>query len=167
MAIETKRLVLIPLTESQMRGWLEDADALARSLSCAFCSTMSAQEAASVQKRLAGMAGDPENSIWHTIWLILRKEDRNVVGTLGFCGAPDEDGVVEIVFALEKGFEKKGFMTEAVRALCRWAKLQPDVYRIVARAELGNTKAQRVLINGGFLKDDPEDSEPWYLEAKS
>ena len=166
MNIETKRLVLIPLTEKQMRSWLADADAFAMTLSCAFCSTLSECKVASIQNKIDRMSSDPENALWHSVWLVLRKEDRNVVGNLGFCGAPDEEGRIEIVFELEKGFEKKGFMTEAVRALCRWAKLQPDVYRIMAHVQADNLKAQRVLINGGFILDEPDELGQWYFEAK-
>ena len=56
----------------------------------------------------------------------IRKSDNVVVGSADFKNVPDEKGQVEIGYGLGKAFEHEGYMTEAVRAMCSWAK---DVYK--------------------------------------
>lgn len=41
-------------------------------------------------------------------------------------------------------------MTETVRALCAWAKQQPDVRHITAETEPDNRASHRVLQRAGF-----------------
>ena len=161
--IETKRLCLIPLKAEQLVQWADDMDGLARNVVAEFCNKPDDQLLYALRKRAKEIGDAPENWLWHTLWLILRKEDRKVVGRLGFMGEPDDDGVLEFIFALEKAFERRGYMTEAVRALCRWAKLKSNVYRIAARVDSKNIKAQRVLHNGGFIQDDSGDEDFWFF----
>lgn len=167
MTIETKRLCLMPLKAEQLVQWADDMDGLARSVVAEFCNKPDDQLVHALQKRAKAICDAPENWLWHTIWLILHKEDRKVVGHLGFMGEPDDDGVIEFVFALGTAFERRGYMTEAVRALCRWAKLKPNVYRIKATVDSKNIKAQRVLHNGGFIQDDSSEDDVWVFEARS
>ena len=49
-----------------------------------------------------------------------------------------------------KAFEKQGYMTETVRALCAWAKQQPGVRHITAETEPDNRASHRVLQRAGF-----------------
>ena len=63
----------------------------------------------------------PENYIWYTLWFMKLKDSENeIVGTLSFKGI-DDKGIVEIGYGINEGYENKGYMTEAVTAMAKWA----------------------------------------------
>ncbi|MEU7498262.1 GNAT family N-acetyltransferase [Streptomyces griseofuscus] len=85
-----------------------------------------------------------------TSFTLVRTEDGRAVGALGFHGAPDEDGRVEIGYNLVEEVRGQGYATEALRALSRWALAHEDVRTLYARAQKANTASQRVLTRAGF-----------------
>ncbi|TGZ17229.1 acetyltransferase [Streptomyces sp. S816] len=85
-----------------------------------------------------------------TSFTLVRTEDGRAVGALGFHGAPDEDGRVEIGYNLVEEVRGQGYATEALRALARWALAREDVRTLYARAQKTNTASQRVLVRAGF-----------------
>ncbi|MFJ4804075.1 GNAT family N-acetyltransferase [Streptomyces murinus] len=85
-----------------------------------------------------------------TSFTLVRTEDGRAVGALGFHGAPDEDGRVEIGYNLVEEVRGQGYATEALRALARWALAREDVRTLYARAQKTNTASQRVLTRAGF-----------------
>ncbi|MER7919372.1 MULTISPECIES: GNAT family N-acetyltransferase [unclassified Streptomyces] len=85
-----------------------------------------------------------------TSFTLVRAEDGRAVGALGFHGAPDEDGRVEIGYNLVEDVRGRGYATEALRALANWALARDDVRTLYARAQRTNTASQGVLIRAGF-----------------
>lgn len=99
-----------------------------------------------MQRALA--AADPGNHLFHTFWFLVIRDGG--AGSACFKGTADANGKVEIGYGLEKAFEKQGYMTETVRALCAWAKQQPGVRHITAETEPDNRASHRVLQRAGF-----------------
>lgn len=99
------------------------------------------------------------------MFVLVRKEDGLAVGALGYHGAPDEEGRVEIGYDLVEGARGRGYMTEAVGALTAWARgrsrEQGDVRSLFAVVEKANTPSQNVVSRAGFDKvsDDWGDGE--------
>ena len=132
--LETTRLTLCPATR-------EEIEAL-----------MAAQEDPDMRtaygEMLAGCLAHPEQWLWYAPWLIALK-DGTPVGDVCFKGLAG-DGAVEIGYGINPPHEGKGYATEAVDALVRWAFLQPGVTRVEAETEPGNAASQRVLNKCGF-----------------
>ena len=95
---------------------------------------------------------DKENYVWHTFWLIITKTDRIAVGSADFKDIPDKNGEVEIGYGLGEKHTEKGYMTEAVRAMCKWAFESALVKSIVAETETDNEPSKRLLTRCGFKK---------------
>lgn len=55
-------------------------------------------------------------------WLVLDRRTREIVGSLGFIGEPDEKGSIEIGFGMVPGRRRQGYCEEAARALIGWAE---------------------------------------------
>nr|WP_079175041.1 GNAT family N-acetyltransferase [Streptomyces malaysiense] len=85
-----------------------------------------------------------------TSFALVRTEDGRAVGALGFHGAPDESGRVEIGYNLVGDARGQGYATEALRALSGWALARDDVRTLYARAQKANTASQGVLTRAGF-----------------
>ena len=151
MLLTTERLRIVPLTPRQLWLGLHDIPALENELDCR-CTAGSPRGdfrrivACSVQHALA--AADPGNHLFHTFWFLVIRDGG--AGSACFKGTADANGKVEIGYGLEKAFEKQGYMTETVRALCAWAKQQPGVRHITAETEPDNRASHRVLQRAGF-----------------
>ena len=164
MTIQTERLELYPLTPAQLRLWTEDVPALERELDCSYRAEPMEGFFLDIVKSQAEISeADPQNYLWHSFFFLIRKSDRAVVGSADFKDIPDENGEVEIGYGLGSAFEKQGYMTEAVRALCAWAQAQDGVSRVIAETELEGFASQRILERCGFTRRSAGDALWWQL----
>ncbi|MDR2533536.1 MAG: GNAT family N-acetyltransferase [Tannerellaceae bacterium] len=152
MHLETHRLQIVPLTARQLRLWTEDISALEKELNCLYkAEPMDEELKLTVQWQICLIDDDDnEYSLFETFWFIIRKSDRAVVGSACFKGCPDKNNEVEIGYGLNSGFERNGYMTETVKAMCRWALENPDVLHVTAETEINNHASQNVLQRCGF-----------------
>ncbi|MFJ8031196.1 GNAT family N-acetyltransferase [Streptomyces sp. NPDC096032] len=86
------------------------------------------------------------------VFALVRREDGLAVGGIGFHGAPDEEGTVEIGYDLVEGARGRGYATEAVDALAAWALARPDVASVIATIEADNVPSQHVVTRAGFTR---------------
>jgi RimJ/RimL family protein N-acetyltransferase len=86
-------------------------------------------------------------------YVIVRRSDGLAVGDAGFHGPPDEDGQVEIGYALVPVARGVGLAGEATRLLVEWARAQPGVRTVIARVEPSNWPSRRLLERLGFARD--------------
>ena len=88
-----------------------------------------------------------------------------VIGSCGYKGPPDPDGVVEIAYGVDPSRRGRGYAREAATALVEFA-LAADRVRIVrAHTRPENGASARVLAACGFERVgevvDPEDGLVW------
>ncbi|MGM9662079.1 MAG: GNAT family N-acetyltransferase [Oscillospiraceae bacterium] len=164
MHIETERLLLLPLTPEQLELWTSDMAELERELCCSYRAEPMEGEFLEIVRGQAEKAkADPAHYLWHSFWLILRKADRCVVGSIDFKDVPSSAGEVEIGYGLGPAFEHNGYMTETVRAFCGWALRQEGVRRVIAETEWDNAASQRVLQRCGFAEYARGETVWWRL----
>jgi ribosomal-protein-alanine N-acetyltransferase len=150
--IHTDRLELFPLSAAAIDALLEADDGRLRSLTGAtFPQPVApppymAESLPVVRDRLR--SADPEAEWWN--WLIVRRDNRDAVGSVAFGGRPDARGAVLIGYAMYPGREGKGYATEAVRAMVDWAFVQPGVKVVRALAPVWNTPAVHVAEKVGM-----------------
>lgn len=104
---------------------------------------------AAYSEMLDGCIKYPHLRQWYAAWFIDTHE-RKRIGDLCFKGITD-DGMVEIGYGLIPEFWRKGYATEAVIAMIKWALQQPGVKSIEAETEACNIASQRVLEKAGFV----------------
>ncbi|MGG0776733.1 GNAT family N-acetyltransferase [Bacillus rugosus] len=83
-------------------------------------------------------------------WIILKKDNNEIVGGTGFLGDPDTNGMIEIGFATNKSHRRKGYCVEAAQKIINWALSQDTVNHITARCEHNNFGSQHILKKLGF-----------------
>lgn len=86
------------------------------------------------------------------IWVMIERDSRSVVGDVGFLGPPDEAGTVEIGYSVIPGRRRRGYATEAARAIVEWALSQPGVHGVVAGCDSDNVPSIRTLERVGFRR---------------
>ncbi|MFJ5233799.1 GNAT family N-acetyltransferase [Kitasatospora sp. NPDC088391] len=100
------------------------------------------------------MAGAAAAGLWQAGWgnyALVRVEDGLAVGGMGFHGGPD-GGRVEIGFDLVEPARGRGYATEALGALARWALSRPGVEQVIATTTPDNVPSQRVMERAGFSR---------------
>lgn len=164
MKLKTERLELIPLLPYQLRLWIEDISALERDLKCVYqAEPMEGLFLEIVKGQLETTEKNPADYRWHSFWFLIRQTDRVVVGSADFKGVPNDKQEVEIGYGLGKAFEKNGYMTEAVQAMCEWALKQPKVAHVIAETDLDGFASQRILQHCGFMEESRGESLWWKL----
>ncbi len=86
--------------------------------------------------------------------LVVRREDRIVIGEIGFVGPP-RAGAVTIGYAIVPTARRQGYATEAIRALTAWALEQPGVRTVRAQTLPDNEPSIRALLRAGFIEEEP------------
>ena len=110
MKLETERLLLYPIDDEAMRALV--AEQTEPELKQAYA------------EMLDGCLREPEQRVWHAVWLMERKDrPGTIVGDLSFKGL-NADGMVELGYGLHAGCCGRGYMAEAVRAICEWVLRQ-------------------------------------------
>lgn len=164
MIIQTERLELILLTPNQLELWIEDITELEKELDCSYkAEAMEGLFLEIVKKQYEIIQKDLNNYLWHSFFLLIRKDDRVVVGSADFKDIPNENGEVEIGYGLGKEFEHNGYMTEAVNAMCEWVLKQNGVTSVIAETYLENLASQKILERCGFKKDKVGETFWWKL----
>lgn len=82
------------------------------------------------------------------VWLFCR--DGVVIGDGGFHGPP-KDGRLQIGYSIVPEHRRRGYATQAVKALCGWAA-QRGARSILAHCDLDNPASARVLEKCGFIE---------------
>jgi len=112
----------------------------------------------------ASAAADP----WVHGFRLVHRNSGKVVGFCSFKGPPT-DGVVEIAYGIAPDEQRKGYATEAARALVEFARTFPEVRVIRAHTLPDGIASKRVLEKCGFRHVgefiDPEDGPVWRFES--
>jgi len=161
LEIRTARLRLVALDAELARLQAEDRRAFFAEIGAERESAWPpvADEASRLPDALDILIRDPDQRGWRD-WVFLMGWtpgglDR-AVGTGGFFGPPDRDGVIEIAYAMAASFREQGLATEAVSGLLSWAFSHDAVKRVVAHTEPHLTASRRVLEKTGFTETGEE-----------
>ncbi len=154
MAIETMRLELVPQSPEDVRVQIEG---------------MSDEDRAQVSPQWLERVRlvttlDP----WLLGFAVVDRATRAPIGSCGFKGPPDEDGMVEIAYGIAPEHQNNGYATEAADALVAFA-IDSGRVRVVRAHTLAEANASaRVLVKCAFRKIgpviDPEDGPVWRWE---
>lgn len=151
--IETSRLTLIPLSLDQLRLHIENSTRLEESLGLLPGHREVVEPLLSIITHFTlSRLKDPDyDPLYHTVWIAIDRQTRQIVADAKFKGEPDETGTVEIGYGTYPAFQRRGYMSEIVGGLVSWVSRQPDVRRVMADTDENNLASQRVLQKNGFL----------------
>ncbi|MGL5011640.1 MAG: GNAT family N-acetyltransferase [Paracoccaceae bacterium] len=106
------------------------------------------------------IAGQPAGSVFISYYITA---DGTPIGTCGFKGPPDTQGMVEIGYAVVPSHQRQGHASTAIRQLLALAFADPRVTCVTAQTIPSLTASQRTVITCGFtltqLRPDPDHGE--------
>lgn len=156
--IESTRLKLIPLTHQLLRLCQVSRPAMEQSLGINI-STMQVEPSYQVELDdallnfwLPKTKIHPKRYQWYTNWEIVDKAANITIGGIGFVGHADENGIVEMGYMIDQQQQRKGYATEAIRAMVNWAFQDEVVEAVIAKTAPGNFPSQKVLLKNGFVQ---------------
>jgi len=153
--IKTERLRLLPLTLSQLKSGLNSIKDLSTILEVPLVESLfDGKVHRAVTMKVDKMTkADQKLLLWYTYWLIVVDEENTGIGMVGYKGIPNEKGAVEIGYGIDPFFQRRGYMSEAVEAMIKWAFSHPECRAITATSVLvDNFASQKVLLRNGFVE---------------
>jgi RimJ/RimL family protein N-acetyltransferase len=103
------------------------------------------------ERRSTQVEQDPASAAWVTgvIW----DEERQVaVGRAGYHGPPDSSGMVEIGYAVEPAYRRRGYARAALEALLRRAAREPQVRTVRVSISPDNAASYALASQYGFAE---------------
>jgi RimJ/RimL family protein N-acetyltransferase len=152
--LETKRLIIHPLTYTQLVKYTKCDNSLEEELNLnKTCRTILPElKEALEQTILPNVADTTKNYLYSTLWTAISKAENKMIGDLCIVGEPNEYGEIEIGYGTYEEFQGMGYMTEIVGGIIEWAKKQAIVKSITASTDKTNTASFKVLQNNNFSK---------------
>lgn len=93
---------------------------------------------------------NPELNKWFVRWMVL-KENREIIGSTSFHGAPDENGMIEIGLGVCPAFQRQGFAFEALIGMWSWVCMQEGVKTLRYTVAASNTASIALVNKFGFV----------------
>lgn len=108
----------------------------------------------------------PDAAGW---WMWAIAIEHEFVGSIGFGGFPDQEGVVQVGYSVYPERQGQGIATAALRAMTGWAFGDPAVQVVRALIPPWNVPSLRVAEHAGFLRrgstQDEEAGEVFVYES--
>jgi [ribosomal protein S5]-alanine N-acetyltransferase len=110
---------------------------------------------------IARVRATPDGDPWSLGFTVVERVSGSGVGSCGFKGPPDADGVVEVAYGIDPAHRGLGFATEAAEALVGFAFRSGLVRLVRAHTKPDGGASMRVLAKCGFRRvgevTNPED----------
>lgn len=150
--IETNRLQIKPLTADELSMHIESPEDFAQGLGLVPSQSLMDKETkeAILNDLLPNIDNPAKDYLFYTMWILIEKQEKAIIGGLCFHGEPNEVGEIEIGYGTDSSCRNKGFMTEAIGGLIQWIYKNKPVKSIIAETEKQNIASIKVLEKNGF-----------------
>lgn len=165
--LNSDRVKLLALSAGQLQMLLNQPQALEQALGCVLAEQILDENARrAIEMKLKKMAQLKDNQtsslLWITYWLIIPDQEKIGVGLIGFKGAPDKAGYVEVGYGIAPQFRQRGLASSALSLLTDWAFSFPACLCITA-IEVTNLHSQHLLARAGYFElAEESDGRNWY-----
>ncbi|EXJ22533.1 Acetyltransferase [Alkalibacterium sp. AK22] len=120
-----------------------------------------------IESFLEDLAIDPELHGWG-VWLVIHTEENRMIGDMGFKDRPNTEKEVEVGYGIFPDYQNRGYATEGLKALIKWAFQIKGVHVIKADCQTDNLPPKRVLAKVGMqLSYQQNRLDYWILKKDS
>jgi RimJ/RimL family protein N-acetyltransferase len=102
------------------------------------------------RRRSDQVDADPADAAWVT-GVVWDPAIRTAVGRAGFHGPPDERGMVEVGYAIDPAYRRRGYARAALAALLERAATEPAVTTVRASVRPDNVGSRALVAGFGFV----------------
>ena len=119
------------------------------------------------RRRAEQVAVTPADLDWVT-GVVWHEDLRLAVGRAGFHAAPDEHGAVEVGYAVDPEYRRRGYARAALGTMIERARADPRVVRVLASVSPDNVASLALVAQSRFVRLgeqwDDEDGLEWVFE---
>jgi [ribosomal protein S5]-alanine N-acetyltransferase len=160
MTIQTKNLILVAHLPRHLRALFRSEQEFENTADVRVADGIRDQLLSASADFIARLETAKQSDPWQFGFAIIHRIDNVLIGTCGFPGPPDSNGVAEIAYGIAPIYQGKGYATEAAMALIDFSSNDPRVKTICAHTPAEHNASTRVLKKCGFQKTgDAVDSE--------
>jgi RimJ/RimL family protein N-acetyltransferase len=169
MRLRTQRLELIPCDEDLLRILISDKSAFEKLLNIKIPEKFTDYGLAPLRYAMEKLT-DPTESGWWT-YLPVQMETNLLIGTCGYKGKPDHQGMVEIAYEVINPLRQKGFGREIASSLIMNAFNNPFVKIVRAHTSPDENPSVKILKSCNLkftdIHFDPEEGKVWRWEINA
>lgn len=162
MKIQTKRLDLIACQPSHLRALAQGKAELEKILGIKIAEGW--PQFVHAYKPPAADIADANTYAWGTL-LFIDVSAAMLVGSGGFKGGPNPEGMVELGYEIAPGLWNQGYASEAVQGMLRFAFADNNVRQVIAHTLGEENASNKVLRKNGFEfaaeSTDPDHGTIW------
>ncbi len=150
--VETQRLILKPLSGNELIKHIKFPYELAEDLGLIPSTSLMEEvvQDAILNDLLPNLSDLKKDYLFYTMWIIVEKNKRAIIGGICFHGEPDKNGEVEIGYGTDDDYRNNGYMTEAISGLIQWATVNKKIRKIKAETDKTNISSIRILEKNNF-----------------
>jgi len=150
--IETERLIIRPLSLPELKKHTESPCELAKELGLTTSKSLLDKEVkeAIINDLLPYMKDPDKDPLFYTMWIVIEKAEKAIIGGTCFHGEPDDQGEVEIGYGTDNEYRNRGYMSESIEGLVSWLREGRKVKVIKGETDSSNFSSIRVLEKNGF-----------------
>lgn len=151
MKILTERLELRPLTSAQLALYINDSEKLTQELGLKVPLEPLSEHMKKVYRlKVSRIEAEPASLLYNTYFIIILKEAKCMIGSLGLKGSPDNEGLIEVGYSIEPEYQCRGYMREALQSFLDWVMQLKEVSGVNACTSKTNIPSHKVLRACGF-----------------
>jgi [ribosomal protein S5]-alanine N-acetyltransferase len=152
MTVQTKNLILAAHLPRYLRALVRSREEFENIAGLRVADGIRDQLVSASADFMARLASAKQSDPWQFGFAIIHKIDNVLIGTCGFPGPPDSNGIAEIAYGIAPTYQGKGYATEAATALIGFASNDSRVKIICAHTLAELNASTRVLEKCGFKK---------------
>ena len=152
MTIQTENLILAEHLPRHLRALLRGEKEFEETSGLRIAEGIRDQFLSASPEFMARVENGQQSDPWLFGFAIIHKTDNMLIGTCGFPGPPDSNGVAEIAYGIAPAYQGRGYATEAAKRLIEFATKDPRVQTIRAHTLPETNASTRVLGKCGLKK---------------
>lgn len=153
--IQTARLILIPITLEITKSLIDGSSKEVEKLGIKTDEKWPTEDTMDILPIIKKSLENYKIPSGFETWMIVKKDNMQVIGDIGFHGKPDEKG--EVGYGLVEHERGKGIGFEVLRAIIDWAISQNSVKVIKADCLINNKPSARILEKVGMKEINRDD----------
>ncbi|MCK9282265.1 MAG: GNAT family N-acetyltransferase [Melioribacteraceae bacterium] len=150
--IETERLLIRPLSAEELKKHYYSPSAFAKELGLKPSQSLVDNETkdAILSLFLPNIVDAKKDPHFYTMWIVIEKTQKAMIGGICFHGEPNENGEAEIGYGTDTEYRNKGYMTETISGMISWIRENKKIKIIKAETEIENQSSIKVLEKNNF-----------------
>lgn len=150
--IVTERLVLIPFTLEMCEEISQSNFNSLQQMGLTLSKSWPDQDFKETLPRIIKNLNKVSSPTGFESWMIIKKDTKEIIGDVGFKGFSSFNDFCDIGYGLALEHRKKGYATEAVKAMIEWAFSIDGITEVTASCLIDNLDSKKLLEGLNFKK---------------